>query len=341
MMHAMLAAHARGANKIIVIGSDCPGLDAAHLDAAFGRLGEHDVVLGPAGDGGYYLIGMSAPQPDLLHDVPWGTGQVLAITARKAEALGLRVALLPVLSDVDEAADIAEAEAALAVGRSVSVVIPAWNDAEVLEALLPRVMKARPLEVLVADGGSTDDTAAIALRHGAVLVASPQGRAAQMNAAAREARGEFLLFLHADTTPPERFSGIVADALARPGVAAGAFRFALREKIAWRRLVEIPTRLRGSLLGRPYGDQGLFLRRDLFQRIGGFPDWPILEDVELLRRLRRLGGIVITRECAPTSARRWMRGGLLRTFLRHQLIMLGYALGARPEKLASIRQRGS
>ena len=123
-----------------------------------------------------------------------------------------------------------------------------------------------------------------------------------------------------------------------PGVAAGAFRFALlREPVPFQPLIEVLTRLRNSLFTLPFGDQGLFLRRSVFEALGGFPDWPILEDVELVKRLRRTGRVIITPEAARTSARRWQQGGVLRTWARHQLILTGYALGISPHRLTRLR----
>jgi hypothetical protein len=118
-------------------------------------------------------------------------------------------------------------------------------------------------------------------------------------------------------------------------VSAGAFRFLLREPVLGSALIEWGVALRCALLQLPYGDQGLFVRRALFQSLGGFCNWPILEDLEIVRRLRALGRIVITSEPAFTSSRRWRDGGVIRTFLRHQRILLAYFLGSKPEPLAS------
>jgi rSAM/selenodomain-associated transferase 2/rSAM/selenodomain-associated transferase 1 len=336
LTRAMMAAHARGARKIVIIGTDCPGLTESCLLAAFAMLDGADVVLGPAHDGGYYLIGMSKPQPRLFEAIPWSTGEVFAATRRRASSAGLSVHTLPPLPDVDEPADVADAEAALKAGRGVTVIIPALNEASALQTLLPAIEAGSPLQIIVADGGSTDDTTAVAARHGVELIHTPRGRARQMNDAAKIARGEYLLFLHADTLPPPDFTGIIARHLTA-GVAAGAFRFALREKFALQGMLVGFTRLRGRVSGMPYGDQGLFLRRRLFHAVGGFPDWPILEDVEMIKRLRRLGQLVITPECAATSARRWLQGGVLRTWARHQLILAGHSLGVSPRRLAKLR----
>lgn len=336
LTQAMLRAHAAGAEKIVIIGSDCPALDESHLRAAFGLLDRHDLALLPAHDGGYALIGMRQPQPCVFKNIPWSTAGVTAATLEQATNHQLTTALLAPLHDVDEPADISKAEVALAQGRTVSVVIPTINEAPALEVLLPTLQAAEPHEILIANGGSTDATPEVATRHGARVIHSPRGRARQMNQAAQTASGEFLFFLHADTTPPPDYPRIILRTLT-PGIAAGAFRFALREQISFGPMIEHLTRMRGSLLAMPYGDQGLFLRRSLFVALGGFCEWPILEDVDLVKKLRRIGRLSISTECAPTSARRWQQGGVLRTFLRHQLILAGHQIGIPPERLSRWR----
>lgn len=158
-----------------------------------------------------------------------------------------------------------------------------------------------------------------------------------MNAAAREASGEYLLFLHADTEPPANYVEIIQRTLRPPGIAAGAFAFRLREHVPGRRLIERCVAFRSRTRGLPYGDQGLFLRHSIFTALGGFPDWPVLEDVALVRRLRQIGKIITAAEPALTSSRRWQQRGVLRTFLRHQLILAGYAVGVSPQRLVQWR----
>lgn len=336
LTHAMLRAHAAGAEKIVIIGSDCPALDETHLRAALEALDTHDLVLQTVSDGGYALIGMSHPQPCVFQDIPWSTAGVTKATLQQAQRHSLTTALLEPLNDVDEPADVAHAEAALAQGGTLSVIIPALNEDATLDVLLPVLQAAKPHEILIADGGSTDSTTEVAVRHRAKVIHSPPGRARQMNHAAQAASGEFLLFLHADTTPPAGYAQLIAQTLL-PGIAAGAFRFALREQIRFGAAIELFTCLRGALLAMPYGDQGLFMRRSIFEAQGGFCEWPILEDVEIVKRLRRIGLFRITAESAPTSARRWQQGGMLRTFLQHQMILIGHRLGVPPERLAHWR----
>ena len=335
LQRAVTGEFQRGASSVLVIGSDCPRLQPGVLESAACALETHDLTFGPAKDGGYYLVGLRKPLSEIFTGIPWGTGDVLTASVRKAQTLGIAPALLESLPDVDLPDDLPDAQAALQASRTISVIIPALNEAPNLKRLLPRLSAAQPHEVIVADGGSADDTVATAIALGAKVVRASRGRARQMNAGAAAATGEHLLFLHADTDPPERFPDLVSTTLDRAMVSAGAFRFLLREPVLGSALIEWGVALRCALLQLPYGDQGLFVRRALFQSLGGFRDWPILEDLAMVRHLRALGRIVITSEPALTSSRRWRDGGVIRTFLRHQRILLAYFLGSKPEPLAS------
>lgn len=327
----------KGAERIILIGSDCPELRETHLREALSALDASELVLGPAEDGGYYLMGLRRPLPLLFKGIPWGTETVLKVTLEKATTSGLSVSLLDRLSDVDEAADLPAAERALAAGTSLTVIIPTLNEVEALETLLPLLQAGRPDQILIAHAGTADLSALLTTWPGLEIVSTPPGRGRQMNLATARATGEFLLFLHADTHPPFDYRDQITTTLHRPGVSCGAFRFALREDFCGKKLIEIFTRWRGNLFSLPYGDQGLFVRRSVFTAVGGFPEWPILEDVALVKRLRRVGKVVIVAGEGPTSARRWLRDGVIATWARHQLILVGFALGFSPDRLAKLR----
>lgn len=218
---------------------------------------------------------------------------------------------------------------------SISIIIPALNEAESLASLLPHPVSIEGVEVIVADGGSIDRTVDTAKDLGAKILHSVPGRAVQMNAGAQAAQGDILLFLHADTSLPPGFAEQVQHALSQPGVAAGAFRLAIKGRGFGLRLIEWLANLRSRVLKMPYGDQGIFVRAGLFAEVGGFPALPIMEDFELVRRLKRKGSIRILRLTATTSPRRWENLGLLRTTAINQAIIIGYLLGLDPQKLAA------
>jgi rSAM/selenodomain-associated transferase 2/rSAM/selenodomain-associated transferase 1 len=338
MERAVDEAFEEGAPAAVVIGADCPELAAVHLAAALRALERKDVVVGPAADGGYYLLGMRRFLPDLFHGIEWSSARVLDQTVAILHQARVEYDLLETLHDVDCAEDLpywAETNSAKAMGsRKVSVIVPALNEAAHLPATLEAAQRGQPYEIIVVDAGSTDDTAKIARSCDCIVLNGPRCRARQMNIGAAMASGEYLLFLHADTLLPADYATHVSETLGRSEAIGGAFMFATSGDFAGRKIVERMTNWRARLRQFPYGDQGLFLRRDTFKQMGGFRDMPIMEDYDFVRGLRRLGKIVIAPAPAVTSARRWQRLGLLRTTLTNRAMMLGYHLGVSPARLA-------
>ena len=192
---------------------------------------------------------------------------------------------------------------------------------------MARIRNAEGVETLVVDGGSTDRTVEIAESFDVKVITAERGRAKQMNAGASAATGDILLFLHADTNLPDRFSEYIRRILARPGTAAGSFKLRIDAPMPGLRLIERAANWRSRNLQMPYGDQALFLKTSLFREMGGFPDIPIMEDLEFVRRLRKRGGIVIAPVPAVTSARRWLALGLWRTTLINQCALAAYYAG--------------
>lgn len=221
----------------------------------------------------------------------------------------------------------------------ISIIIPVLNEAAAIGPCLDRLPRSPEIELVLADGGSSDATAEEIRARGLEPLCAAPGRGTQLRAGAAAASGGIFLFLHCDTCLPPDFIAHVRSTLGRSGVAAGAFRLRIDAPGTVFRLIEAGANLRSSVLGLPYGDQAMFLRRETYFAAGGFPEQPLMEDVVLAKRLRRLGAIVLAPAAAATSARRWQRLGPLRVTLINQLMLLGHAAGIPPERLASWYRR--
>ena len=219
--------------------------------------------------------------------------------------------------------------------REISIIIPILNEAKVLEETLSQLQSEHGYhELIIVDGGSTDGSARIAEKYGKVLI-SARGRAKQLNAGAAAATGDILIFLHADIWLEPGALAAVETALSS-GYVGGGFQQKIDGKSPLYRIIEIAGDIRGRYLKVFYGDSGIFLARANFEMIGGFPDVPILEEMEFSKGLRRLGKTTLVTPRIHISARRWEIRGIVRTTLNNWLITLLYFLGASPEKLARL-----
>lgn len=215
----------------------------------------------------------------------------------------------------------------------ISVVIPTLNEAGCLADTLSNIRSLGPLEIIIADGGSTDGTktaAALADR----FLDAPRGRAHQMNHGASQARGDTLLFLHADCTLEDGALAAAERCLRRPGVVGGCFQQTVRARGLLYRCIDGCATGRVRWTGLGYGDQGLFLRRDLFVRMGGFPEVRFMEDLLFCRQLRRAGQIVVANKRIFVSPRRWQRVGIIRQSMRNWTLTALAAVGVDPDRLA-------
>ncbi len=216
----------------------------------------------------------------------------------------------------------------------ISIIIPVLNEANTIARVISTARNAENVEIIVADGGSSDGTVEIAQNRADRSISTTPGRATQMNAGAAASTGDILLFLHADTLLPRGYDSLVRQALAKPSSVAGAFELKIDGRRLCLRLVETGVNWRSNFLQMPYGDQAIFLSSATFDKIGGFPDLPLMEDFEFVRRLKKQGRIEILPLPVLTSARRWQQVGVLKTTIVNQIVIIAYFLGVSPDRLA-------
>lgn len=353
LARAFERALADGTGAAIAVGTDAPGLPAELLEAARAALERSDAVLGPCDDGGFYLLALRRCPPGLLDGLPWSTDATFDRTRARLLDHGLSVEVLRGWFDVDGPEDLAKLQMRIdrgavrppatsrLLGRlrphtpRISVVIPALDEAGRIESALRSLAAGSWHEILLVDGGSRDDTVALARGvPGVRILDAPRGRARQMNEGARSATGDVLLFLHADVELPADAGDLVASTLADPEVVAGAFRtWTVPDGPgSWITPLLHLADLRSRYSRLPYGDQAIFVRASVFERAGGFPDQPLMEDLELSRRLSRQGRIGIVPRSVRVSGRRFLARPVYYFLLVNGLPLL-YALGVPATRL--------
>ena len=215
----------------------------------------------------------------------------------------------------------------------VSIIIPTLNESAVLAATIEGLRQQKPHEIIVVDGGSSDATCDAAA-DADLFLPGPRGRASQMNAGAARASGDVLLFMHADCSLEAGALCLVENCLKRSGIAAACFTMHVEENNVLYRWMDRVATARTQLAGLIFGDQGLFLRRTMFESVGGFPALRFMEDLALSMRLRRLGRMVVVPARIHVSPRRWQRAGVLRQTVRNWTMLALAAAGVHPDRLA-------
>jgi len=229
--------------------------------------------------------------------------------------------------------------------KILSVIVPMLNEerwiARTLDAIAAGASnRDTNVEVIVVDGGSSDRSRDEARPRCATLLDAPRGLARQMNAGAATAKGDAMVFVHADTLVPPNFAGDIDAALADPAVVGGRFDLRLDDDAPLLRLIGWLISARSRLSRTGTGDQAIFVRRQVFERLGGYRDIELCEDLDLARRLKRVGRVACLRSRVTTSARRWRERGALATTLRMWFIRVAFLLGVSPSRLARLYNRG-
>lgn len=216
---------------------------------------------------------------------------------------------------------------------TVSIIVPVLNEENGLSVLLPSLANQENAEVIVSIGECKDGSLDLANRFCSKVISTNSGRANQMNEGAKAASGQILLFLHADSRISKNVAGKIAEVCRRPGVIGGALRLRIDSPRFSLRLIGWGANQRARYLNLPYGDQGIFIRKEVFEEIGRYPETPFMEDLQLVRKMARRGKLVILDEEILTSARRWEKYGVFRTTGTNLLLVSLYFLGFAPATL--------
>ena len=329
MHNAISSVLETGYESTVLIGTDIPSVNAGIIENAFRQIDDGQIVMGPTTDGGYYLIGMNTPVEEVFSLKQYGDGSVFDATVKAADDSGFRVAMTEELSDIDEPADIAAFRSMMRnnnrfrnsnTGKMLtdtlktSIIIPTFNEKNTIGRMLEQLKPYREdAEIIFADGGSTDGTVE-AIGDEFRVIKSGKGRAVQMNTAAKEAKGDVLFFLHCDSELPKDITGEIRRCMANHQY--GCFGVGFHSKNFFMLTNRVISNHRAFSRGLPFGDQGIFIDRELFFDIGMFPEIPIMEDYELGRVLKARGiKPGRTGRRIYTSARRYGKGtaGILKT----------------------------
>jgi rSAM/selenodomain-associated transferase 2/rSAM/selenodomain-associated transferase 1 len=360
MKNAMVDLYNDGFRSILVIGSDIPDLPNHILESAFQALENHDAVIGPSVDGGYYLIGMQETKflPDVFEGLKWGTNTVFQDTTKIFKDNGYSLHILPTWRDVDRPEDLEDlirrnentefrdsytmAFLRNAMSCQFSIIIPVLNESGMINDTIEHVRSipgSNNGEIIVVDGNPRGNTIEAVQNNQVVKLVSKQGRGNQMNAGADVARGNILIFLHADTRLPRDAFEHIVSIMNNDSYVGGAFDLGIDSDRFILRLIERAASLRSRITKIPYGDQVIFMGKDYFKDLGGYKSIPIMEDVDLMKRVKkRKDRICIIRDKVLTSSRRWDEEGAIYGTLRNWLLITLYFFGVPPTRLVKYYQ---
>ncbi|NLI82904.1 MAG: DUF2064 domain-containing protein [Deltaproteobacteria bacterium] len=373
MGRADLWARDRGFTRVVLVGTDVPALEVKDLEDAFDTLNCVDAVFGPASDGGFYLIGLRRSFPPLFSPSEWGVAEVLGRSETMLVAAGRTAFRLRTLGDVDRAEDLSLLGMERLFQDRLTVVIPTVSSPATLKELLCRLqVQTWPGDEIIMvcaedgmdgtgpgpslqrgegsfprNGGETcGETAGeentlpgeVDLRSGVTplrCIRAPRGRGLQMNAGVAAARGNLLFFLHDDSLPPAGFAYSIRKTCGDPQVSVGCFRLAFSPSNRALDAVAAWANFRSRFLKIPYGDQGLFCSKAVFEILGGFRFPFLMEDLDFVKRAGRLGKVAVLPQRITTSPRRYLEKGVLRASFQNHALMFLHLLGVDNRKLYS------
>jgi uncharacterized protein len=335
--------HARdhGYHRAVLIGSDIGDLARADLQSAFESLEQGGAVLGPAADGGFYLIGLVGLCESAFSSSEWGTAEVFQRTRDAMAAAGHKVSILRRRHDIDRVEDLVKLPQRSYFERRLSVIVPTLKPidavAPLLAALEPQLWPGD--EIIVVQGRLPLGQEMVVLSPRTRVVNSAPGRGRQLNCGARAAQGKLFWFLHDDCMPPPNFGYHVRKLTHVPHAVLGCFQLAFTPTNRALDLIARWANFRTRRLMLPYGDQGIFCRQETFEQVGGFRKAFLMEDVDFVRSVRKLGALLPVPEKLHTSPQRYLSRGILYTSLRNHLLMALYLLGVDDRKLHALYYR--
>lgn len=341
MENAFETAFSMGAGKAVLIGSDIVDIRADDLVDSFKKTQGQTAVLGPARDGGFYLIGLARSCGAPFRFSEWGTADVFSRAEGALANSGMRVATVARRSDLDRPEDIPLTDSDPLLGKSLSVIIPTLHQPEKLSPLIEFLQNRLwpGDEIVVTRGMRSGEIGVISRQDGFVAGNCPTGRGIQQNFGAMLARGDILFFLHDDTIPPADFPYLIRKACCRPDMALGFFRLAFCPTSPALNLIARWANVRSRIFKLPYGDQGLFCRKDVFEKAGGFHHRFLFEDVDLVRHCRKLGSQAILPHPVYSSPERYLRKGTLAASFQNHFLTILHLFGVDEAKLYSMYYR--
>jgi uncharacterized protein len=323
----------RGYSDVLLVGTDLADLEPEDFTDAFRAVEKGWATLGPAADGGFYLIGLSRPCPAVFQVESWGTGEIFARTERFLSNSGFMVKHLKERRDIDYPEDLPFIRRKPWFGASLSVIIPTLGSFDRLEPFLQSLrQQIWPDDEIILVQAERGDQLTGHLKPKQIMpqissVHAPRGRGLQLNRGVEAAKGSLLFFLHDDSTPPPNFACSIRKICEESAMSLGCFQLAFSPSNALLNGIAQWANFRTCTFGLPYGDQGLFCRRDSYEQAGGFRKPYLMEDVDFVRCCRRLGQLLVLPDRIVTSSERYIRMGILRASLRNHLTMLLYHLG--------------
>ena len=332
-----------GYRQTVLIGTDIADIGERDIHDAFQALSVNRAVLGPALDGGFYLIGLSSMVDNVFNFSSWSTPSVFERTIDCFESAHIKVTTVNQRKDIDKNQDLQWLRHNAVFQDQISIIVPFLNETGKIASLVDTLEAGLwpGDEIILVKGGLPSERKSQGLSAHTALFYAPRGRGNQINLGAKMARNNLFWFLHADTSPPPNFGYHVRKLSNVPEVVFGCFELRFRPTNVYLDLISRWANLRTRHLKLPYGDQGLFCKRRIFEELGGFKKQFLMEDLDFVRNCEKLGKLLVVPQPIGSSSQRYLTKGLLRASLLNHLIVFLYFLGMDDKKLYKLYYNGT